>query len=331
MLIGDLAARSGISARMLRHYDRLGLVSPTARTAGGYREYAPEDVSRLFQVEALRSLGLSLQQVAEVLADLCFDPTAMVDEVAARTRERLARDQELLDRLDQIRGSDPAAWTDVLRIIDLVRGLGAEDPSARQRFVLSLAAEAGQDVNTLVEAALDEADPQVAGALYWALDRLGDAAVPWLVAALDSAEPQRRRRAATALTKLSSPRAAVCLAAAFGHPDPLVGGRAALLRGRLGEPDAIPRLVQLVVDGQDDVEAADVLGGLARDRHLADLIARAITAELARAPGPARERLAAALAEIPGAPAEAALAGLVEDEDPGVAATARFVLHSRSR
>ncbi len=58
MLIGEVAERSGVSPRMLRHYDALGLVSPTARTAGGYREYTSDDLRRLFHVESLRTLGL---------------------------------------------------------------------------------------------------------------------------------------------------------------------------------------------------------------------------------------------------------------------------------
>jgi DNA-binding transcriptional MerR regulator len=90
VLIGEVSARSGISARMLRHYDRIGLVSPTGRTRGGYREYSSDDVRRLFHVEALRSLGLGLQEVADALDDLSFDPADVVDRLLARTRERLA-------------------------------------------------------------------------------------------------------------------------------------------------------------------------------------------------------------------------------------------------
>ena len=61
MLIGEVARRSGVSARMLRHYDSLGLVRPTGRTGGGYREYSGADIRRIFHIESLRSLGLSLR------------------------------------------------------------------------------------------------------------------------------------------------------------------------------------------------------------------------------------------------------------------------------
>lgn len=64
MLIGEVSARTGLSRRMLRHYDELGLVSPSARSSSGYRVYSREDLSRLLHVESLRSLGMSLADAA---------------------------------------------------------------------------------------------------------------------------------------------------------------------------------------------------------------------------------------------------------------------------
>lgn len=329
MLIGEVAQRSGVSARMLRHYHSVGLVSPTGRTHAGYRQYADDDLRRLFHVECLRSLGLTLQEVAAALEDLSFSPAATVDGVVARTRERLAREQELLTRLVQVQASDPAAWADVLRTIGLLRGLDATSPSARQRFALSLAGDAGRDAVPLARAALEESDPNVAGALDWALARTGDNAVPVLAEALDSPVPQRRHRAVAALEKIASPAAAAVLAAAVDHPDPSVSGRAALARGARGDVDSIPSLVGLVVDGRDDVEAAGVLGALASSRDCADDIARAIADRLAGATDAARRRLTAALAEVPGPSARATLAGLVDDGDRGVALTATALLRAR--
>ena len=329
MLIGELAEHCGISARMLRHYDRIGLVSPTERTAGGYREYSPADVRRLFHVEVLRSLGLSLHEITEVLADLSFDPAAMVGELVARTRERLRQDEELLGRLELVQASDAAAWSDVLRTIGLIRGLDAGDASARLRLVLSNAGGAPADAAALAEAALNEPEPAVAGALYWALAQTGDRALPLLADALDSPDAERRQRAVAALVKLGTPRAIEAMAGAFRHPDPLVAARAVLARGRLGKADAIPGLVALVVAGADDVEAADVLGLLARDHAQADRIARAIAGELPAAGVDARRRLAAALAEVRGPAADGLLASLAADGDHGVALTASFVLQGR--
>ncbi|MGJ7442480.1 HEAT repeat domain-containing protein [Aquipuribacter sp. MA13-6] len=327
MLIGEVARRSGISARMLRHYDSMGLVPPSGRSAGGYREYEEEDLRRLFHVEALRSLGLGLPEVAAVLDDLSFDPATVVDGLLARTQERLAQEQELLRRLAQVRASRPAAWSDVLRLVGLVRGLDAASPSARQRFALSLR-DPG-DATTLAAATLDETDPVVAGALGWALARTGDSGVPVLAEALHSPVAGRRHRAVAALGKIGSPEAAAVLADAVAHPDPLVAGRAALARGARGDLDAVPALVALVAGGRDDVDAAGVLGALAARHGCADDIARAITTRLAGTGDEGRRRLVAALAEVPGPAARRTLTGLLEDPDRGVALTASSLLRAR--
>lgn len=328
MLIGELAERCGISARMLRHYDRLGLVSPSERTPGGYREYSAEDVNRLFAVEGLRSLGLSLSEVAEVLSDLSFNPAAMVEQLIARTRDRIARDTELLGRLQRVQASDPAAWSEVVRTIGLLRGLSAGDPSARQRFVLAHAGAAG-DAEALAEALLGEPDDIVSGALQWALAQTDDRAVPVLARGLDSPLAARRRRAVMALSKLGSAPALAALAEAVGHTDPFVRGRAALAQGRLGNPDAVPELVDMVATGRDDVEAAEALGSLAHQTGDPEPAVRAVHERLAEADPAVRQRLALALAEFPGDSAEPLLVQLAADPDRDVAATAAFVLRGR--
>ncbi|MDI1465146.1 MerR family transcriptional regulator [Catellatospora sp. KI3] len=329
MLIGEVSEQSGISARMLRHYDRIGLVSPTGRTHGGYRQYSQDDVRRLFHVEGLRSLGLSLQEIADVLADLSFSPATMVEQLIARTHDRLAREQELLHRLGQVRASDPDAWSDVLRTISLVRGLDDQSPSARQRLVLSLPERGDGDAAVLAEAVLNEDDANVAGALQWALARTGEGAIPILAAALQSPEAARRHRALAALAKIDSPRAGEALAEAYRHPDPLVSARATLARGRRGTADAVPGLAALVVNGPDDVEAAEVLALLATRYGLAEDVTRAVQGELATAEVSARQRLTVALAEIPGPLARATLTALLDDQDKRVSLTARFVLGTR--
>ncbi|ANY05538.1 MerR family DNA-binding transcriptional regulator [Pseudonocardia sp. HH130630-07] len=329
MLIGEVSRRSGISARMLRHYDAIGLVRPSGRTLGGYREYSEADVRRLFHVEGLRALGMGLPDVAEALGDLSFDPTALVERLVARTRDRIARDEELLRRLGRVRGSDPADWTDVLRTTGLLRGLEAADPSARQRLALSLTGGATRDAELLAEATLSEPDPVVAGALDWAVARAGDDAVAVLADALDAPDADRRHRALTALLKIGSPRALSVLAEAFRHADPLVARRATLVRGTLGLPDTVAALVDMVVDGPDDVEAAEVLGTLASTQHRGAEVAAAIAEALTGAEVSVRLRLTTALAEVPGPEADAVLTDLVADADRRVALTAGQLLRVR--
>lgn len=65
--IGELARETGLTVRTLHHYDQLGLLSPLSRTEGGHRCYSSGDVQRLHRIVALRSLGISLQQIGTVL------------------------------------------------------------------------------------------------------------------------------------------------------------------------------------------------------------------------------------------------------------------------
>ncbi|MET9241149.1 MerR family transcriptional regulator [Nonomuraea sp. NPDC003709] len=65
--IGELARASGVTVRTLYHYDEIGLVRAGERTASGHRRYTEADLRRLYRVRALRGLGLSLDEIAEVL------------------------------------------------------------------------------------------------------------------------------------------------------------------------------------------------------------------------------------------------------------------------
>src|SRR5213592_1835063 len=65
--IGELAERAGLTVRTLHHNDRIGLVRASARTEAGHRRYSETDVRRLYQVVALRSLGVPLARIARAL------------------------------------------------------------------------------------------------------------------------------------------------------------------------------------------------------------------------------------------------------------------------
>lgn len=67
MHIGELAERTGLSLRTIRHYDEVGLLPATGRTEGGFRVYAENDVERLTLIKQMKPLGFSLEEMAEIL------------------------------------------------------------------------------------------------------------------------------------------------------------------------------------------------------------------------------------------------------------------------
>ena len=65
--IGEAAQQSGVSAKMLRHYESLGLLGAVARTDSGYRLYSPADVHTLCFIKHCRDLGFSMAEIAELV------------------------------------------------------------------------------------------------------------------------------------------------------------------------------------------------------------------------------------------------------------------------
>lgn len=317
---------------MLRHYDSLGLVRPTGRTGAGYREYSGEDIRRIFHIESLRSLGLSLREVKRVLDDPGFTPSGLVDDLIQRTRARIASETELLTRLRRIGAAEPAGWEDVLRIVALLQALGSESAGRRQRAALSSVEGVPVPVEALVEAVLSETDPNAAGALRWALAQSGDGGLALLAEGLGAPAAEVRKRAVECVAEIANSAATVLLEDALTNSDVVVRRYAAVALGARGVADAVPTLVDMIVEDINDVDAADALSTLATDPALADQIATKLVDCLAHdgVASSARRRLTQALAGIPGATASRAIADLSHDEDRVVALTATYILTLRA-
>ncbi|WP_280336420.1 MerR family transcriptional regulator [Nocardia wallacei] len=100
--IGQVAERTELSLKTIRHYDEVGLVQPSARSAGGFRLYTDTDVDRLLVIRRMKPLGFTLAEMKQLLdsLDTLADPAAdparndqargFVDEMHAQARDRCA-------------------------------------------------------------------------------------------------------------------------------------------------------------------------------------------------------------------------------------------------
>ncbi len=108
MNIGDAANRSGVSAKMIRYYERIGLIPTASRTASGYREYEPRDVHMLRFIARARDLGFSVAEITELL-DLWRDKDRRSADVKALAqarvrdlRHKIAHLQDMADTLEEL-------------------------------------------------------------------------------------------------------------------------------------------------------------------------------------------------------------------------------------
>jgi len=119
MHIGEVAARTELSLRSLRHWEEVGLLQPSGRTEGGFRLYTEADVEKILVIRRMKPLGFSLEQMKDVMRDLevLADPGATAaDRDDVRTRLAAIRAEATERRLALVRQLDMA--DEFLALID---------------------------------------------------------------------------------------------------------------------------------------------------------------------------------------------------------------------
>ncbi|MBF4163607.1 MerR family transcriptional regulator [Nocardioides sp. CBS4Y-1] len=116
MHIGEVAARTELSLRSLRHWEEVGLLQPSGRTEGGFRLYSDDDVDRILVIRRMKPLGFTLEQMRAVMDDigvLAHPASSPDDDSAARGRladvqreaeERRARLERQVGMADEFLG-----------------------------------------------------------------------------------------------------------------------------------------------------------------------------------------------------------------------------------
>lgn len=112
--IGEAATRSGVSAKMIRHYESLGLLPTVARTDSGYRQYSDREVHTLRFIRRARDLGFSMAEIAE-LVQLWQNPRRASSNVKRIALSHIADLDRRMEEMAQMRAT-------LQRLADCCRG-----------------------------------------------------------------------------------------------------------------------------------------------------------------------------------------------------------------
>lgn len=131
MNIGEAARQSGVTAKMIRHYEAMGLVAPGQRSEAGYRLYGEKDVHELRFIKRARSMGFSLEQIRTLLS-LWQDKSRASADVkrmaSTHVQELEARIHELTEMRDTLVSLAAACHGDDRPDCPILQGLETAGP-----------------------------------------------------------------------------------------------------------------------------------------------------------------------------------------------------------
>jgi DNA-binding transcriptional MerR regulator len=116
MRIGELADQAGVTPRTIRYYEGLGLLGPSEREGQGFRYYTETELTRLKKIDVLKQLGLTLEEIGEVIPLYCEDPTGLLGKrrVLEILEAQLAETDEKIEALQRFR-------SEIQTNIDIIR------------------------------------------------------------------------------------------------------------------------------------------------------------------------------------------------------------------
>ncbi len=99
--VGAVARMAGVTVRTLHHYDQIGLLAPSGRSAAGYRRYGDADLEQLQRILFYRELGFGLDQIRHVMTDGSADATAHLRRQHALLVDRIGRLQRMAGAVEK--------------------------------------------------------------------------------------------------------------------------------------------------------------------------------------------------------------------------------------
>ncbi|MDR3595870.1 MerR family transcriptional regulator [Clostridium sp.] len=134
MKISEFAKRSGVTMKTLRHYDKIGLLQPSAKTEVGYRIYSDEDFIKLQQITTLKFIGLSLEEIKQLINEKCGNIESIIDIQTRALEENKKHIDIVLTSLNKAKKQiQNNSFLEVQQLIDIIKITNMET-RAKQRF-----------------------------------------------------------------------------------------------------------------------------------------------------------------------------------------------------
>ena len=120
MRIGELAEQAGVTPRTIRYYEGLGLLGPSEREGQGFRYYTETELTRLKKIDVLKQLGLTLEEIGEIIPLYCEDPTGLLGKrrVLEILEAQLAETDEKIEVLQRFRSEIQANIDKIRQFIE---------------------------------------------------------------------------------------------------------------------------------------------------------------------------------------------------------------------
>lgn len=134
MKISEFAKKSGVTVKTLLHYDKIGLLKPSMKSENGYRIYYDEDFIRLQQISTLKFVGLSLQEIKQVLDHKEENIEQLIDIEMKVLEEKKNKIETVINGLQKSKKEiETNNYLDINKFIDIIRLTTMED-KAKERF-----------------------------------------------------------------------------------------------------------------------------------------------------------------------------------------------------